>query len=81
MNPVSLLNQFWQSYNSVINTAENWVGPPQYSFYPVLNTASNIHWCCTAIFLGHTVQSIGSTKALAKQQAAQQLLVKINHGV
>lgn len=81
MNSVSLLNQFWQSYNSVINTAENWVGPPQYSFYPVLSTASNIHWCCTATFLGYTVQSIDTTKALAKQQAAHQLLQKFNDGV
>nr|QRN68081.1 orf3b protein [Betacoronavirus Erinaceus] len=81
MNPVSLLNQFWQKYNSVINTAENWVGPPQYTFHPVLNTASNIQWCCTATFLGHTVQTIDTTKALAKQQAAHQLLQRLNDGL
>ncbi|AGX27801.1 ORF 3b [Betacoronavirus Erinaceus/VMC/DEU/2012] len=81
MNPVSLLNQFWQSYNSVINTAEDWVGPPQYSFYPVLNTVSNIQWFCTATFLGYTVQTLDNTKALAKQKAAQQLLQKLNDGL
>nr|QRN68035.1 orf4a protein [Betacoronavirus Erinaceus] len=81
MNPVSLLNQFWQSYNSVTNTAENWVGPPQYSFHPVLKAESNICWVCTATFLGYTVQAIRTTKALAKQQAALLLLQNFNDGL
>nr|QRN68109.1 orf3b protein [Betacoronavirus Erinaceus] len=81
MNSISLLNHFWQKYNSVTNSAECWVGPPQYSFYPVLNTASNIQWCCTATFLGHTVHTLDTTKALAKQQAAHQLLQRLNDGL
>nr|UMO75622.1 MAG: hypothetical protein [Erinaceus hedgehog coronavirus HKU31] len=82
MNYISLLNQVWQKYNSTINSAEQWTHPPQYIFHPVLGESPNtIQWLCTATFLGNKVQAVSNTKALAKQQAAKQLIQIITDGV
>lgn len=74
MDYVSLLNQVWQQYTNSAVTTGVWVPPPAVAFTPVTGTSLHpVQWQCQLSFAGFTGQAVNSTKALAKQDAAQQV--------
>nr|AHX00713.1 ORF4a [Middle East respiratory syndrome-related coronavirus]AHX00723.1 ORF4a [Middle East respiratory syndrome-related coronavirus]AHX00733.1 ORF4a [Middle East respiratory syndrome-related coronavirus]AKM76241.1 NS3b protein [Middle East respiratory syndrome-related coronavirus] len=74
MDYVSLLNQIWQKYLNSPYTTCLYIPKPTAKYTPLVGTSLHpVLWNCQLSFAGYTESAVNSTKALAKQDAAQRI--------
>ncbi|AIG13098.1 ORF4a protein [Coronavirus Neoromicia/PML-PHE1/RSA/2011] len=74
MDYVSLLNQIWQKYLNLPDTTCLYIPKPTAKYTPAPGTSLHpVQWNCQLSFAGYTESAVNSTKALAKQDAAQRI--------